>query len=110
MMLPGRLRGSSLLAILRHLHQARISGTLALHEDVGTRAGWVHRIFLREGRIHDVQWHEGSACHATPPFALREASLRQRTSVLETLFSLSDARLSFHAMATARPASAAGRA
>src|ERR1700689_4986164 len=64
MLLPGRLRQTTLGDLLGTLHRARVHGTLELAEDLGR----THRIHLADGGIVAVEF-DGAA--ATLPAVLR---------------------------------------
>jgi hypothetical protein len=89
MNLPGRLRSTTLGDVLGRLHRAGVSGILELVEPSGTRAGRAHRIFLREGRVDDVE--TDLSAHALDPGI--SSQIRHK---LDLLFRFSEALIRFH--------------
>jgi len=83
MLLPGRLRTTTLGDLLGTIHRARASGTLELTEDRGRS----HRIHFTEGRVIAVEIDGASV----PGIGLRQ-KLVQRLNVLEAI---ADAQVRF---------------
>lgn len=61
MLIPGRLRGTTLGDVLGALHRACATGTLELVERDGPRAGRAHRIYLAAGLVAAVDTALGGA-------------------------------------------------
>lgn len=106
MQLPGNLSQSTLGDLLGTLHRAGVSGTLALRETKGPRAGTLHRIHLLTGLVNAVELDVAETSDDAES-ASASASATERQHVLasmELLYHLPDARLSFH-VARRRPES-----
>ena len=100
MMLPGRLRASTLGDLLGQMARERVNGTLELREAKGPTAGTAHRIHLREGLVASV-WSSTEAAESPEIAAMSRDEVRRR---LETIFRLADAELGFHVLSR-RPSS-----
>jgi hypothetical protein len=107
MQLPGSLSQSTLGDLLGNLHRAGVSGTLALRETKGPRAGTIHRIHLLAGLVNAVELAVSEDAETAANASEVPAAATDRQHVLasmELLYHLPDARLSFH-VARRRPES-----
>jgi hypothetical protein len=81
MNLPGRLRLTTLGDVLGAMHREHASGILELVETEAPNAGRRHRIHFIGGLVEEIE---------------SELVIAERHELLETLFRLGDARLTFH--------------
>ncbi|WP_394821222.1 DnaJ domain-containing protein [Pendulispora albinea] len=87
MLLPGRLRSTTLGDLLGTLHRARASGTLELTEDRGRS----HRVHMTEGKVVAVEVEGLTVALGNMPTALR----RHILSRLNQLDAMADAQVRF---------------